>query len=315
MINRRLIRIKTFQALYAYNNVKEKNIKQAKTELSSSIIKTLDLYFLLIKLIVDIKDKAYQKIENNKAKHLATDLDLNPNMRFVDNSFVAHLEKNKQFLSYCNAQKISWSNHNSFLEKIYQLFVESETYKKYMSTKSSFKEDKKIIVFFYEEIIGDCTEIIELLEEESIYWTEDFEFVVNAILKTIRVYKEQDDTDKILIELYKNEEDQKFSQDLLEQSINLHKENIDLIEKFTKNWEIDRIIQIDVLLMEMAITEFLKFPTIPIKVSLDEYIELSKFYSTKKSKKFINGILDKILNTLKEEGKINKKGRGLIGQV
>jgi len=315
MINRRLIRIKTFQALYAYNSLKGENIKQAKKELSLSIIKTLDLYFLLTKLIVDIKDKAYQKIENNKAKHLATELDLNPNMRFVDNLFIAHLENNEQFVSYCNAKKISWSNHNGFVEKIYQLFVESEAYEKYMLTKPSFKEDKKIVTFFYEEIVGNCTEIIDLLEEESIYWTEDFEFVVNAILKTIRVYKENDNSNKILVELYKNEEDQKFAQDLLEQSIKSHKENIALIEKFTKNWEIDRIVQIDVLLMEMAITEFVKFPTIPIKVSLDEYIELSKFYSTKKSKTFINGILDKILNTLKEQGKIVKKGRGLIGQV
>jgi len=315
MINRRLIRIKTFQALYAYNSVKGKDITQAKKELSLSIIKTLDLYFLLTKLIVDIKDKAYQKIENNKAKHLATEMDLNPNMHFVNNLFIAHLEQNEQFISYCNAKKLSWVDHNSFLEKIYQNFIESEVYEKYMLQKPSFKEDKKIVNFFYEEIIGNSTEIIDLLEEESIYWTEDFEFVVNAILKTTRVYKEHDTSDKILIELYKNEDDQGFAKDLLEQSIKSHKENIALIEKFTKNWEIDRIIQIDVLLMEMAITEFVKFPTIPIKVSLDEYIELSKFYSTKKSKTFINGILDKILNTLKEEGKINKKGRGLIGQV
>ena len=316
MINRRLIRIKTFQALYAYNSVPKKSISNAKKELSHSIIKTLDLYFLLLQLSIDVKDYAFQKIENNKAKHLANDEDLNPNTLFINNLFLLQLEKNEQFNNYCKAQKLSWTDHSGFIKNLYNTLISSDVYKKYMSEeKNTYKTDKKFITLFYEEILGNSEEIIKLLEEESIYWTEDFEFVINVLLKTIRTFKKSDTNDKTLIELYKNDDDKKFAEDLLEATISSHDNNIQLIEKFTKNWEIDRIIQIDVLLMEMSITEFTNFPSIPIKVTLDEYIELSKFYSSPKSKIFINGVLDKIIGYLKENNRIIKKGRGLIGQV
>lgn len=316
MVSRRLIRIKAFQVLFSKFAQNDIEFDNSYKELKKSIFKTQDLYFLLFRLLVDVRDLRNEKIEISKRKHLPTAEDLNPKTKFVDNQFIKLIENNLQYLRYQNSNTDNWNDNSEIIEKVYQTLVKSKEFISYVNNKEvSFKDDKKIISFFFEEVVGQSKEIIEILEERSIYWTEDFEFVINNILKSIRISKPTDDDDRILSDLYKNDDDKQFAYDLLKFTLENHDEHIELIEKYAKNWEIDRIIQIDILLMEMALSELIYLSSIPIKVSLDEYIELSKFYSSAKSKTFINGILDKIIVEFKESGRIQKKGRGLIGQV
>lgn len=316
MVSRRLIRIKTFQILYSQFSKNEVDFSESYRELQKSISKTQDLYFLLLRLVVDIKDYRIGRIEINKNKRLASSEDLDPKMNFVDNQLIKQFEENIQYERFRRANVFNWDNHPNVIEKIYKQLIETEQYNTYQNLKNcTYKDDKRFISFIFEEVIAEYTEIIDVLEELHIYWTEDFEFVVNNVLKTIRTLKVSEDEDKVLSTIYKNDDDKIFAYDLLKFTLQNHDTSIDLIEKHAKNWEIDRIMQVDVLLMEMALSELVNMPTIPVKVSLDEYIELSKYYSSAKSKVFINGVLDKIISELKGEDKILKKGRGLIGQA
>ena len=316
MVSRRLIRIKAFQILFSKFSQNEIDFDIAYKELQKSILKTQDLYFFLLRLLIDVKDLNQEKLELNKKKHLATTSDLNPKVQFINNKLIQQIEQNLQYLRYQNSNTLNWSEQTDMVEKIYNAFIQSEAYKNYLQLEQpSYKDDKNIVSQFFDTIVGQSEEIIPLLEDISIYWTEDFEFVINNILKTIRHSKETDSEERLLSNLYKNDEDKQFAYNLLRFTLQNHDEHIALIEEYAKNWEIDRLIQIDVLLMEMALAELIYLDSIPIKVSLDEYIELSKFYSSSKSKIFINGILDKIIVEFIKTGRIQKKGRGLIGQV
>ncbi len=316
MVSRRLIRIKTFQILYSQFSKNEMEFDISYKELRKSISKTQDLFFFLLRLIVDLKDYNLDRIEINKNKQLASREDLSPKMAFVENKVIALIEENIQYQRFQSGNYLNWNDHRDVIEKIYKAFINTDTFKSYLNKEErSIKDDKKIISFLLEEIIGNYSDILNVLEEISIYWTEDFEFVINNILKTVRKIKATDSDEKLLSEIYKNDDDKEFAYNLLKFVLQNHDDSIELIEKHAKNWEIDRIIQIDILLMEMALAELIKMPSIPIKVSLDEYIELSKYYSSAKSKTFINGILDKIIIELKDNSLISKKGRGLIGQA
>ncbi len=316
MVSRRLIRIKTFQILYSQFSKNEIDFHISYKELQKSISKTQDLYFLILRLVVDLKDYNLERIEINKNKQLASHEDLSPKMAFVENKIITLIEENIQYQRFQSGNYLNWNDHRDVVEKIYKVLINTDTFKSYLNKESrSLKDDKKIISFLLEEIIGNYEDILNVLEEISIYWTEDFEFVVNNILKTVRTFKTTDSDEKLLSEIYKNDDDKEFAYNLLKFVLQNHDESIELIEKHAKNWEIERIIQIDILLMEMALAELTHMPSIPIKVSLDEYIELSKYYSSAKSKIFINGVLDKIIVEQKKKGLISKKGRGLIGQA
>jgi len=193
--------------------------------------------------------------------------------------------------------------------------TESDTYESYMeSEESSFQDDRKFIEKLFNKIILVSEDLYQVLEEQSIYWNDDVEFVISMIIKTIKKFNEFSSSDQSLMPLFKDLEDREFTKQLIRKAIINHDELRELIKEHSKNWDVDRIAFMDVLIMQLAITEFLYFPSIPTKVSMNEYIELSKFYSTEKSRNFINGILDKTLKDLKKEGKINKMGRGLIGE-
>lgn len=316
MISRRLIRIKTFQILYAQFSKKEVDFSAAYSELQKSANKTQDLYFLILRLMVEMKEFGLNRIEINKNKQLATEEDLAPKTAFVDNKILSIIENSLQYQRFERANIHNWSNHEDIIEKSYHALVKSDVYKTYLNKpEHSLKDDKQIITYILEVIIGESEEMIDALEEMCIYWTEDFEFVINNVLKLIRTLKNTDAEDKLFSNVYKNEDDKQFAYSLLKHTLQDHKKHVDLIEKYTKNWEVERIMQVDILLMEMALTELINMPSIPIKVSLDEYIELSKYYSSEKSKIFINGILDKAISELKSSDEIKKAGRGLIGQV
>ena len=177
-----------------------------------------------------------------------------------------------------------------------------------------YMEDKRLVTFIYTHIIYTSEQLDSILEEQSIYWNDDLEFITSMIVKTFKKFKEEDGPDKLLMDLYKNKEDTDYVVRLFRQTILHRDEYVEYIKQNTRNWDLDRIAFMDILIMQIAIAELIAFQTIPTKVTLNEYLEISKFYSTNKSNVFINGVLDKVLMQLKEENKISKTGRGLIGE-
>lgn len=305
------------QALYAYfKHSEESSIKKSEQELLFSIQKTYDLYHYLLILIVDISDYAKSRIDLAKQKRIPTTEDLNPNSKFIDNAVIKQLQTNTQLLHYLNTKKLSWVNYPELIKGIYLKLTESEDYKNYMSTEgSSYKEDKTFICNLYKNIIAPFDPLYQNLEEQSIYWNDEPEFIIGIIIKTIKKFKEEEGENAELLPLFKNAEDEEFSVKLFRKVVVNYQEYMALIKKFSKNWDVERIAFLDILLMQMAVGEVIEFSSIPVKVTLNEYLEIAKFYSTNKSNIFINGILDKVFEHLKESKMIKKQGRGLIGEA
>ena len=315
MISRRIIRIKVMQSLYAFHTSPDQTINLAEKELFFSINKSYDLYHLLLQLLVEIREFALNRIEQNKNKQILTKEDLNPNLKFVQNEILLRLSQNEALKKYQEKSKLSWIDYPELIKKFYNELSKTEEFTKYMSNpSSSISEDRNLIEFLLVEIIAQSDDLYQFLEEQSIYWNDDVEFVVSMIIKTLKKFKLSTDYSKSLLTLFKDEEDIEFTKKLFRKSVLNSEEHRQIIKKHLRNWDLDRVAFIDVLIMEMALCEFLYFPSIPTKVSLNEYIDLAKYYSTEKSRTFINGILDKILKSLKDEGKISKAGRGLVGE-
>ncbi|PIF06686.1 MAG: transcription antitermination factor NusB [Draconibacterium sp.] len=315
MISRRIIRTKALQVLYAFYSNEEHSINNTEKELFFSIQKSYDLYYYLMLLLIDISVYAENRIEIKRNKHQPTEKDLNPNTKFIENQIISQLKENKQLETYLNQRKLSWVNHPDLIKELYLIMIESEVYHNYMeSPERSYKEDERFIKRLFEKIILTSEELYLTLEEQSIYWNDDVEFVISMIVKTIKHFSKSAGSEQKLMPMFKDQEDRDFARDLLRKSVINHEELRELIKTYSKNWDVDRIAFMDVLIMQLAIAEFLYFPSIPSKVTMNEYIELSKFYSTEKSRNFINGILDKSLKELKKRGKVIKTGRGLIGE-
>lgn len=316
MVSRRLLRTKVLQICYAYLKSGDQTINQAEKELFFSIQKSYDLYHYLLLLIIDIVQFAESRIELAKQKRIPTYEDLNPNTKFIDNRLVKRLTENEDLKKYLNAQKLSWVNHPELIKNLYNDIKESDLYEKYMNSGvNGFNEDKKFISDVYSKIIINNESLYQVLEEQSIFWNDDVEFVIGMIIKTFRSFKAKSEDEEQLMPLFKNEDDRDFVKRLFRKAVLNHKEHEELIAGFTKNWDVERVAFIDIVVMSIAISEMIEFSDIPVRVSLDEYIEIAKFYSTQKSNIFINGVLDKLVNHLKNEGKIKKVGRGLIGEL
>ena len=315
MISRRIIRIKVLQVLYAFYTSPEKSINNTEKELFFSIQKTYDLYHYLLDLMIEISKHAESVIERRKTKHFPTEEDLNPNKRFVRNQLIMQLKSNESLNKYLERSKLSWINEPEFVKRLYTILIDTDFYKSYMANpETSYLADRKFIEQVFTEVILQSDDLANILEEQSIYWNDDLDFVVSMLIKTFKKFKEFTREDQALLPMFKDEEDRQFAKNLYRKSILNHDELKEVVTKYTVNWDVERIAFIDELILEMAISEFLYFPSIPTKVTLNEYIELSKYYSTKKSRNFINGILDKALKSLKTEDKILKAGRGLIGE-
>ncbi|WP_340113814.1 transcription antitermination factor NusB [Maribellus mangrovi] len=315
MISRRIIRTKVLQVLYAYYSSEEKSINNTEKELFFCIQKAYELYHYLFDLVIEMADYAENRIEIKKNKHQPSYDDLHPNTKFISNQVIAQLRQNKQLMTYLNQKKLSWKDNPELIKELYLMMTESEMYEKYMNDGNrSYLDDRKFIERLFNKIILLSEDLYQVLEEKSIYWNDDVDFVVSMIVKTLKRFNELTNAEHRLMPMYKDQEDRDFTKDLLRKAIINHDELRELIKEHSKNWDVERIAFMDILIMQLAITEFLYFPTIPTKVSLNEYIELSKFYSTEKSRNFINGILDKTLKDLKRSEKINKAGRGLIGE-
>ncbi len=311
MISRRLLRIKVLHILYAYFNSNDEGLTRYEKNLFFSIEKSYDLYHLFFLLLLDVNEYASQRIELAKNKKMPTDDDLNPNLRFVENQVVKQLSDTSRLYKYIDEKKLTWVNHPELIKSIYKDLIKSETYKKYMAIDDkSYKSDKAFVVSFFSEYLVNSDLLYQILEEHSIYWNDDIEFVLSMNIKTIERLKPAK-TDVNIFQLFKNEDDKEFVKNLFRKVILNHEANSVIIQSQIRNWDVDRIAQMDLLVLEMAITEIVEFPSIPVKVSFNEYIELVKFYSTNRSNAFVNGVLDKIIIKLKQEGKFQKAGRGL----
>ncbi|OFX72658.1 MAG: transcription antitermination factor NusB [Bacteroidetes bacterium GWE2_29_8] len=306
MLNRRLQRIKVFKALYSYIQSENENYINAEKELFYSIEKLYDLYIHFLELLIQIHHQAKLIIEEKRNKKLPSFGDMNPNFNFVNNIILEKLSNSKTLDSIVTRRKVSWSNEHEYIRNIFIEFTKTEQYLLYIEINNpSVIEQYKIIkelIFF----ISKSESLLSTLEEKSIYWIDDIDVVKAMSVKTIKQINKEDD-ELVLIELYKDDnDDRKFIANLFRRVLDNYTDYNKYINDKLKNWDIDRVAIIDLLLMKMAICEFLEFPIIPTTVTMNEYIELSKIYSTPKSNIFINGILDKIIKELTKENKINK---------
>ncbi|MFL5765525.1 MAG: transcription antitermination factor NusB [Bacteroidia bacterium] len=314
MLNRRYLRIKVMQALYGFFQSDTKDIAKSERELFTGIDKIYDLFIYQLAFIIELRHVATVQMEEAKTKRLPTKEDLDPNLRFISNRFIAQLDENIHVKREINNRKISWNNEFELVRKVFNNIKASPLFGKYMSeAESSYEADRDFIAEAFRELVADFELLNHFYEERNLHWGDDIYIVNPMVLKTIESYKEDAQPDQALMTLYKDrEEDEQFVKDLFRQTILKNDEIEKLIGDKTKNWEVERIAMMDVLLMKMAITEILHFPSIPVKVTLNEFIEISKMYSTPKSKIFINGILDKIVADLKADDRLNKSGRGLM---
>jgi len=302
--------------LYAYNRKKGDNLEAAEKELLHSLKKSYDLYHLLLLLIIEIIDVAEEKIEIARNKKIPTPEDLNPNTKLIDNRLIKQLYANKQLKNYSHKTGFSWRKYLEIPRKYYNLLKDSDIYNDYMNSgKNSYAEDKKLVARLFDLILMESEELESVLEEESIYWNDDLDFISVMVDKTLRQFKESTTEDHNLMTLYKSDEDEMFVKKLLRKTILNTDHLTELIDRNTTNWEIERVALMDTLVMQLAITEIMEFPEIPVKVSLNEYIEIAKFYCTSKSSTFVNGILDKIVREMRGENMFSKQGRGLIGET
>jgi transcription antitermination protein NusB len=315
MISRRLLRIKALMALYAYNRREDDDLVKAEQELMFSIDKTYELYHYVLLLIIEISDIASEKIDLALQKKMPTPEDLNPNRRFADNLVIAQLRKNLALKKYVGSKKLSWSNHSEIPRSLYLRMLTWGPYEEYMRPgESSYNADKKIVIKLITEFFALSEDLLASIEEQSIYWNDDLEYVSAMIEKTLKKFKVNSDENVEMMPLFKNPEDEQYVKVLFRKAILSAKECSELIDRNTTNWEVERIALMDILVMQLAITEIAEFPEIPVKVSLNEYIEIAKYYCTSKSSTFVNGILDKVVKEMRETDKFRKLGRGLVGE-
>jgi N utilization substance protein B len=316
MISRRILRIKILQLLYAYFQNGETNLNKTEKELFFSIQKTYDLYHYLLLLIIEIADYTNSRIELARLRLVPSKEDLNPNTKFVDNRIINQLRINTELNQYLKITKLSWVSAPEMIKKLHNRIRVTSFFKTYMENpETSYEEDKKLILDIFANEIINTEGIYQLLEEQSIYWNDEVEFVVSMVLKTIKGFDEKSAEKCKLLPLFKNEDDKEFAKNLFRKVILHTDEYKQLIVSFTEHWDVERIAFMDLLILSMAIAEAIEFPSIPTRVTINEYLEIAKLYSTEKSSIFINGLLDKIFKQLKEEQKIKKTGRGLIGET
>ncbi len=300
------------QSVYAMQQSQSDNIVKEEKFLQNSIQKMYDLYVLNLQLLVEVQKLAHKRIELSKKKILVTKEDLNPNTKFVNNKLINLLNESVSLEGYVELNNLNyWEFDNEYVRIILDELLESDLYKKYMITADdSYATDKNFIIDFFKQIIAPNEKLADYFEDKMISWVDDIPFVNTWIVKSLNKQKAQNPF--ILGSLYKDSEDKQFVSNLFTKTVlHQHKYQEDIIDK-TPNWEADRIADIDMIIIKMSITEFLHFPSIPTRVSINEYIELAKDYSTNKSGYFINGVLDKLSKDYLASEKMVKIGRGLL---
>ena len=314
MLNRRHIRIKVMQTLYAFNGSESDDLKKDEKFLLHSVDSMYDLYLLMLSLLVEVQKRAEDHLEKTQKKHLATQEEKNPNAKFINNAVLRLLKANEALDAEIKSRKLNyWYLDFEYVDIVFKAILDSKTYKKYMtSSTSSFNEDKDFVVSMFTDIIAPNDKLYDYIEDKKLTWIDDLPIVNTSILKLLKKTKPNASESFFMPQLYKDAEDKEFAVDLFKKSIlNRSKFNEEIAKK-TTNWDAERIANLDAVLLQMAICEFQKFPSIPVKVTINEYLEIAKEYSTPKSSSFINGILDKIVKEYTVEGKLNKMGRGLM---
>ena len=307
MINRVLIRLKVIQVVYAYYKNSGKSIKAAEDEVFFSLSKSYDLYKFLLLLIVAVTRYAADRISFNMRKVRPTASDINPNLKFVNNRLAAQIEANEELIKFSEKSKLDWVNYSDFLRRLLDTIVESDIYKEYMeSSTSSYEEDRELWRKLYKNFIFNNEELDTLLEELSLYWNDDKAIVDTFVLKTIKRFEEEEGAMQKLLPEYKDDEDMEYAHKLIKATIQNADEYRNMMSESSKNWDMSRLAFMDVIIMQTALAEVTTFPQIPLSVTLNEYVEIAKYYSTPKSSSFINGLLDTITKKLKSENKINK---------
>ncbi len=311
MISRRLLRIKVAKALYAHLQSDADNMIATEKTLMASIDKAYDLYFQLLTLPEALVKYAAERQEIAKQKKLPTFEDLNPNTKFIDNQVIRTISVTDAINDRVAKQKLSWVNYPELIRSIYQQLSETPYFKSYMMRdERSFEEDRILVDKLY-DLLADFPALDDALEEMSILWADDLPYVLMMIQRTLSNMRPSHKELRIT-EKFKSEEDPQFVKTLFEKSLINFNEYQQYVERFTANWDLERIVMMDTLILTIAMAELIHFSSIPVKVTMDEWIEISKYYSTPGSSNFINGVLDKITASLTEEGRIQKFGRGLI---
>lgn len=312
MLNRRIIRIKVFKLLFSSVHSQKVDLAAAEKELMLSFEKTRQLYFLLLNLPAALVRFAEERIEIGLNKYHPSEEELNPNRRFVDNRAIQVLAQDRELLR-AHEQGLHWAEHRSYIRSLYEELKEEPYFIEYMTTPKApdFKDDLHWLLDFYGGQLPEDPELDSLLEDVSLYWTDEVPYVCNTIIGQLEGLKESAPSIKHP-DLFFNEDDRRFAIDLLHHTLTHYQEYAGYLEIFAENWDKERIAVTDNVLITMGVAEAVAFPSIPIKVTLNEMVELSKFYSTENSRIFVNGMLDKIIKHLTQEGKIVKKGRGLI---
>jgi N utilization substance protein B len=306
MINRQLIRTKTVQLTYAYYQNGSKNIDTAEKELFFSLSKAYDLYNYLLALIVGItrESRRHLEVAESRAKREGTPM---PSRKFADNRFALQLEENKMLQDFTETQKNTWNDEPEFLKKLYKQITESQTYQDYMeSDDDSYEADRELWRKLYRTLIEQNEDLDALLEEKSLYWNDDKEIVDSFVLKTIKRFEEKNSASQDLLPEYDSEEDKEYARKLFRATIMNADEYQHYMSEASRNWDFSRLAYMDIVIMQIAIAEMLTFPTIPINVTINEFVEISKLYSTPRSAGYINGMLDTIAHHLIETGRMLK---------
>lgn len=318
MLSRRHLRVKVLQALYAFFQSGNDSLQSGEKQLVNSIDKLNEQCLYLLSFIVAVFDFASERLEEAKKKYLPTEEDLNPNMKFIKNKIYRQLSVNESFLKQEQQLKINWADSTELIRKFYSNLKSDTKYQEYMGKQSdSFFEDREMVLWLLKRNMADSDSLEQFFEDRNIYWASDYYIAIWLVIKTIRVMDpktaKKHKFNSIKSTLLDNDnEDWDFMIKLFRKTIVNSREAEQLIDERAKNWELDRIAAMDKLILKMAITELIEFKSIPVKVTLNEYIELAKIFSTSKSRVFINGILDKLIIDLKKSGKIVKTGRGLM---
>ena len=302
MINRILIRIKVLQIVFAYYQNGNNDIHVAENELRLSLRRSYDLYYYFLLLIVEITYLQEHRLDIRKNRYLPTEEDLHPNTRFINNRFARQLGTNAMLHKYVQEHGISWKNETAFVKKVLEMILSSDLYAEYLNNRDdSYETDREFWRAVFRNLICGNEEIEDTLEDISIYWNDDVEIIETFLLKTIKRFDEAKGSRQELLPMFKDEEDAEFAMRLFHQTLQNEDNYRELIDRHTKNWESERVAGMDMIIMQVALAELLNFPKIPTKVTLNEYIDAAKYYSTPKSGMFINGVLDSIIKELKKD--------------
>ena len=319
MLNRRILRIKAFKVLYSNAIAENMSLAQAQSQLDVACEATRDLYIYMLGIVSPLTKIAKDRIESARSKFNPTDEELNPNMKFADNALAKLLDADVDFQKILSKKKLSWDQYDIFLKKVMNSIASKEYYAEYMaSPTSSLKEDCRLFTRIFEEEFVDSEDLERILEDKSLYWNDDLAYALTWCCKTLKSF-EKGEAWKLfplyqseLMEGSEVESDKAFVRKLLQAAFAGYDRYFSMISESVEGWEKERLFSTDVALIVMGLAEAATFPTIPVKVTINEYVEISKFYGTQKSRSFVNGLLDRLVQSMVNDGKIVKEGKGLM---